>query len=227
MPTRCAVYKGDAMTQTTPPMPVGENERIHALDALRGIALLGILTVNMGSFKGLSTLEMFPSAESLAQSANRTAFLLINTLFTGKFYPIFAFLFGLGFALQIERLQARGVNPTGIMLRRLGVLLLIGVLHGLFIWTGDVLFLYALCGMVLLLFSQLRAQAVLYWVLALAAFKRCAASVAAGLPYGGQRRATQTQRAATCSLPISNRDDRRMHNPATGSHSVSVSWNGR
>ena len=128
MPTRCAVYKGDAMTQTTPPMPVGENERIHALDALRGIALLGILTVNMGSFKGLSTLEMFPSAESLAQSANRTAFLLINTLFTGKFYPIFAFLFGLGFALQIERLQARGVNPTGIMLRRLGVLLLIGVL---------------------------------------------------------------------------------------------------
>lgn len=156
------------MTQTTPPMPVGESERIHALDALRGIALLGILIVNMGSFKGLSTLEMFPSAESLAQSADRAAFLLIDTFFRGKFYPIFAFLFGLGFALQIERLQARGVNPTGIMLRRLGVLLLIGVLHGLFIWTGDVLFLYALCGMVLLLFSQLRAQAVLYWVLALA-----------------------------------------------------------
>lgn len=168
IPTRCAVYKGDAVTQTTRPTPVGESERIHALDALRGIALLGILIVNMGFFKGLSTLEMFPSAESLTQSADRTALLLINTLFTGKFYPIFAFLFGLGFALQIERLQARGVNPIRIMLRRLGVLLLIGVLHGLFIWTGDVLFLYALCGMVLLLFSRLRAQAILYWVLALA-----------------------------------------------------------
>jgi uncharacterized membrane protein YeiB len=49
------------MTQTTHPSPVGEGERIHALDALRGIALLGILMVNMGSFKGLSTLEMLPA----------------------------------------------------------------------------------------------------------------------------------------------------------------------
>lgn len=159
------------MTETTQPMPVGESERIHALDALRGIALLGILMVNMGAFKGLSTLETFPSAESLAQSADRAAFLLINTFFTGKFYPIFAFLFGLGFALQIERMQRRGLNPTGIMLRRLGILLLIGVLHGLFIWTGDVLLTYALCGMVLLLFSRLRAQAVLYWVLGLASIQ--------------------------------------------------------
>jgi uncharacterized membrane protein YeiB len=45
------------MTQTTQPSPVGEGERIHALDALRGIALLGILMVNMGSFKGLNRCE--------------------------------------------------------------------------------------------------------------------------------------------------------------------------
>ncbi|BCW95037.1 MAG: DUF418 domain-containing protein [Fimbriimonadales bacterium] len=155
------------MTYTTQPAPVGEGERIHALDALRGIALLGILMVNMGSFKGLSTLDQFPRPESLVQPADQTAFLLIQTLFTGKFYPIFAFLFGLGFALQIERLQARGVNATGIMLRRLLVLLGFGLLHGLFIWTGDVLFLYALCGMVLLLFARLSPRAVLYWVLGL------------------------------------------------------------
>jgi uncharacterized protein len=155
------------MTQTTQLSPVGEGERIHALDALRGIALLGILMVNMAFFKRLSTLQQIPPAESLAQPIDQTAFLLIQALFTAKFYPIFAFLFGLGFALQRERLQARGVNPTGIMLRRLLVLLAIGALHGLFIWTGDVLLIYALSGMALLLFARLSSRAVLYWAMGL------------------------------------------------------------
>jgi uncharacterized protein len=155
------------MTHMIQPSPVGEGERIHALDALRGIALLGILMVNMASFKGLSTLELFPRAESLAQPIDQAAFLLIHALFTAKFYPIFAFLFGLGFALQMERLQARGVSPTGIMLRRLLVLLAIGALHGLFVWTGDVLLGYALCGMLLLLFARLSSRAVLYSALGL------------------------------------------------------------
>jgi uncharacterized protein len=155
------------MTQTIQLSPVGEGERIHALDALRGIALLGILMVNMAFFKRLSTLQQIPPAESLAQPIDQTAFLLIQALFTAKFYPIFAFLFGLGFALQRERLQARGVNPTGIMLRRLLVLLAIGALHGLFIWTGDVLLIYALSGMALLLFARLSSRAVLYWAMGL------------------------------------------------------------
>ena len=155
------------MTHMIQPSPVGEGERIHALDVLRGIALLGILMVNMASFKGLSTLDFFPRAESLAQPIDQAAFLLIHALFTAKFYPIFAFLFGLGFALQMERLQARGVSPTGIMLRRLLVLLAIGALHGLFVWTGDVLLTYALCGMLLLLFARLSSRAVLYSALGL------------------------------------------------------------
>ena len=69
------------MTHMIQPSPVGEGERIHALDALRGIALLGILMVNMASFKGLSTLDMFPRAESLAQPADQTANLQIQALF--------------------------------------------------------------------------------------------------------------------------------------------------
>jgi uncharacterized protein len=105
--------------------------------------------------------------ESLAQPADQYAYLIIQALFMNKFYPIFALLFGLGFALQMARLQARGVNPTGIMLRRLFALLMIGLVHGLFIWTGDVLFLYALCGMLLLLFARLSLQTVLYGVLGL------------------------------------------------------------
>ncbi|OYT73276.1 MAG: hypothetical protein CFK49_10555 [Armatimonadetes bacterium JP3_11] len=147
--------------------PVGERERIHALDALRGIALLGILVVNMSSFKGLSTLEQFPRLESLAQPIDAATFLLIQGLFSGKFYPIFAFLFGLGFGLQMKRLQARTLNPTRVMLRRLATLLIIGALHGLFIWTGDVLFLYAITGMVLLLFRNVRPSVILGWVIGL------------------------------------------------------------
>lgn len=147
--------------------PVNERERIHVLDALRGIALLGILVVNMGSFKGLSSLEQFPRVESLAQPIDAAAFWLIQGLFTNKFYPIFAFLFGLGFGLQMERLQARIANPTKVMLRRLLTLLIMGALHGLFIWTGDVLFLYAITGMVLLLFRKVRSGVVLGWVIGL------------------------------------------------------------
>ncbi|GIV04769.1 MAG: hypothetical protein KatS3mg016_0344 [Fimbriimonadales bacterium] len=153
--------------QTYTATPVGERERIHALDALRGIALLGILVVNMGFFKGLSTLQQFPSKESLAQPIDVAAFWLIQGLFSGKFYPIFALLFGLGFGLQMKRLQARAVNPTGVMLRRLLTLLMIGVLHGLFLWTGDVLFIYAITGMVLLLFRNVRPSVILGWVLGL------------------------------------------------------------
>lgn len=155
------------MTHLQTATPVGEGERIHAMDALRGIALLGILIVNMGAFKGLSTIDLFPSKESLTQFADQAAFWLIEALFFTKFYPIFAFLFGLGFALQMERLQARALSPTGIMLRRLFALLVMGVLHGLFIWTGDVLFMYALSGMLLLLFRNLSPRAVLSWVIGL------------------------------------------------------------
>ncbi len=152
------------MTMAT---PTGEQERIHALDALRGIALLGILMVNMGAFKGLSTLSNFPRIESLTQPADQYAFLAIATLFLGKFYPIFAFLFGLGFALQMKRIEARGANPTPILLRRMLALLGFGLIHGLFIWTGDVLFLYALCGLLLLTLRNLAPRKVLYIALGL------------------------------------------------------------
>ncbi|MCS7273496.1 MAG: DUF418 domain-containing protein [Fimbriimonadales bacterium] len=154
-------------TQAVEPAPVAEPERIRALDALRGIALLGILMVNMAAFKGLSALELFPRPESLRTVADQIAFWVIQSFFFIKFYPIFALLFGLGFALQIERLTARGAEATRVMWRRLLVLLLFGLIHGLFIWAGDVLLLYALCGMVLLALRGLRPQSALIAVAAI------------------------------------------------------------
>jgi uncharacterized protein len=147
--------------------PTHERERIPVLDALRGIALFGILMVNMRFFKSLSTVEILPASSSIASPLDRAAFFAIEWLFMGKFYSIFAFLFGLGLALQMGRLETRGLSATPILVRRLLVLLFIGLAHALFIWAGDVLFFYALAGLVLILLRNLRTRELLIWGIAL------------------------------------------------------------
>ena len=74
-----------------------------------------------------------------------------SALIQGKFYSIFSFLFGLGFSIQMMRAAERGGEFGAFFRRRLAALLLIGVVHA-FIWLGDILTLYALCGFVLLPF---------------------------------------------------------------------------
>lgn len=138
--------------------PAAPAERIPLLDILRGIAVFGILVVNMSAFKA-SGMPFVPT--QTGSEIDRWMDILINFLFEGKFYPIFAFLFGFGFALQIERLQLSGVNPTPIMVRRLLVLLLIGFVHAIFIWSGDILVFYAIGGLVLLLFRRLQPRTLL------------------------------------------------------------------
>lgn len=140
------------------PQPTAPSERILLLDILRGLAVFGILVVNMGAFKA----SAMPFVPARAQSElDRWVDALINFAFEGKFYPIFAFLFGMGFTLQIERLQARGVNPLPVMLRRLLVLLLFGLIHAILIWSGDILAFYAVGGLVLLLFHRLHPRTLL------------------------------------------------------------------
>ncbi|MCS6831712.1 MAG: DUF418 domain-containing protein [Armatimonadota bacterium] len=140
------------------PQPIAPSERIPLLDILRGVAVFGILVVNMGVFKA-SAMPFIPARSG--SEVDRWADALINFLFEGKFYPIFAFLFGLGLTLQMERLQARGLNPLPVMARRLLVLLLIGLIHAILIWSGDILFFYAIGGLVLLLFRRLQPRALL------------------------------------------------------------------
>lgn len=140
------------------PQPTTPSERIPLLDILRGIAVFGILVVNMGSFKA-SGIPFVPIRST--SPTDRWADAVINFLFEGKFYPIFAFLFGLGFALQMERLHARGLNPVPLMIRRLLVLLGLGMVHAILIWSGDILFFYALSGLVLLPFRQLSPRVLL------------------------------------------------------------------
>jgi len=118
-------------------------ERIEAIDILRGLAILGILIVNMGLFS-------LPEGTAVDGTAQR----LIYFFAQEKFKALFSFLFGLGLAVQMMRADARGVHFLPLYARRLGVLFLIGVAHFLLVWDGDILHDYALLGVVLLLFRH-------------------------------------------------------------------------
>jgi uncharacterized protein len=124
-------------------------ERIELLDALRGFAIFGILMANIVDWSGWQNLPDGQQAALAGASGARAYDFLIAMFVEGKFYTIFSFLFGLGFALQLSRLERRGVDGIRIYRRRLAILLAIGLLHMSLVWDGDILALYAAIGFVL------------------------------------------------------------------------------
>lgn len=136
--------------------PVERHERIQGMDALRGFALLGVLTINMFTFIGPFD-RMFDHWASW-----RWLQFFVLMMVQGKFYCLFSWLFGMGFSVQLQRLEARGLQGNRLYRRRLAVLLCLGLAQGLLIWMGDILFSYAVLGFVLLTFRR-RSDRVL-WV---------------------------------------------------------------
>ena len=138
--------------------PVLGQERIAAIDVLRGVAILGILVVNMGLFsmpEGVSPSQAWPGAvDGMAQR-------LIFFFAQEKFKTLFSFLFGLGLAVQLLRADARGTRFLPLYARRLCVLFVIGVAHFLLVWDGDILHDYAENAVVLLLFRRRALRTVL------------------------------------------------------------------
>lgn len=139
--------------------PTQSGERIPAIDVLRGFALFGILLVN------------FPGSEAARSGAvDDVVSKLLTILVSGNFYTTFSFLFGLGFALQLIRAQARGRRVVPVYIRRMLILFLIGLGHAVLIWRGDVLLPYAVMGIFLIPFRNRSAKVLLsVAVLALAA----------------------------------------------------------
>ena len=140
--------------------PTSSGERVILLDALRGFALFGILLVNLLSFTGDGFLPDAERAHLFGSSAAATVEFMLEWLVTGKFYSLFSLLFGIGFALQLGRLEARG-EGVGRYVRRLLILFGFGVAHLLLLWMGDILALYALMGLVLILFRRASDRALL------------------------------------------------------------------
>jgi uncharacterized protein len=147
-------------------LPVQPQERIEAMDVLRGFALLGVFTVNMLFFAAPFQQTMMQPWPQAAQPWFQ-AFLLL--CFQGKFYCLFSYLFGMGFTEQVDRLTARGEAAPRIYRRRLAWLMVIGLAHGLLVWMGDILFIYALLGFLLLLFRTRAPKTMLVWAACLLA----------------------------------------------------------
>jgi uncharacterized protein len=142
--------------------PVSLSERILFIDVLRGMALFGILAANMRAF--FAPLDVYGNIGVLFHGhADVAAQFFIDALIQGKFITIFSFLFGLGFAMQMSRAEARGVRFLGFYPRRLLALALFGLIHGLLIWAGDILLTYALSGAILLLFRKRQQKTLLWW----------------------------------------------------------------
>ncbi len=146
--------------------PTNREERIALLDVLRGFAIFGILLFNMSFFSAPLYLEM-AGMEWGSGTTDRVTEVLIRFFIQGKFYSLFAFLFGLGFAIQMLRAEAKGVRFGPLYRRRLLALLLIGLAHAYLIWMGDILTIYALLGFLLFFFRSRKPKTLLVWAVIL------------------------------------------------------------
>ena len=142
-------------------IPVSQNERADILDILRGFALLGVLLDNIFGFTGWGFFTQ-PMREALPTwPADGIVALSEVTFINGKFYSLFSLLFGIGFSIILIRNEQKGIDPLKIFYRRLFILLVIGAVHLFLLWEGDILFLYALIGMILPLFRKFSDKALL------------------------------------------------------------------
>jgi uncharacterized protein len=124
-------------------------DRIDSIDALRGIALFGVLTVNLVTEFRVSIFQQFLPSTTSPTSLSALAEAFVSFALEFKAFSLFSILFGVGLAMQMERLS-RGNRPYYLLTRRLVALLGFGLLHLVFVWNGDILTEYALAGLLLL-----------------------------------------------------------------------------
>ncbi|MDE2619781.1 MAG: DUF418 domain-containing protein, partial [Sphingomonadales bacterium] len=109
------------------------------LDLVRGIAVLGILAINLGGYAGPIAAALSPNLPSPGTPADELWFALTTLVFEGKMRALFTLLFGASLLLFIDRAEARGEDGERLQLRRLGWLALFGYLHYVLLWWGDIL----------------------------------------------------------------------------------------
>lgn len=139
---------------------VSSSRRIAEVDILRGFALFGILITNLivatTLWSATGTREKpVPVFDGTADQLVRAT---VDALFTGRFYLLFAFLFGYSFTLQIAAAERAGAAPARRLLRRCAALMAIGLVHVYLLWIGDILTLYAFLCLHLILLRRLRPR---------------------------------------------------------------------
>lgn len=141
--------------------------RIIALDAVRGVAVMGILAMNIVAFALPEQAYFNPEALGPASSADLASWFASFVLFDGKMRGLFSLLFGASMLLVIERAEAAGLPSHTIHFRRMVWLLVFGLAHFYLVWEGDILALYAAMGMAAWLFSEQQPAALVRTAIAL------------------------------------------------------------
>lgn len=144
--------------------------RIVTLDLIRGIAVMGIFSVNVIAFAMPDAAYLNPRAYGGAHGANLAIWLLNFILVDNKFRSLFSILFGASMLLVVERAEAAGRSPAVVHYGRMGWLLVFGLVHFYLIWSGDILTTYAVVGMMAYAFrkapvSRLVAAALVFFLL--------------------------------------------------------------
>lgn len=135
--------------------PPDAGGRLATLDLIRGVAVLGILAINISGFAGPSLSALTPDFPAPASLPDEAAWAFGFLFFEGKMRALFAMLFGAGIALQCARMDAAGQDGDLLQFRRLCWLMVFGTLHYLLLWWGDILFVYACCGIAVLFLRRL------------------------------------------------------------------------
>lgn len=181
----------------TPYEPVSAHDRLHTLDVLRGAALLGILLMNIQLFgmphQAYANLNVWGGREG----ANLWTFVIQWIFFEGKMRAMFSMMFGVGIALFLERATRRedSARVVDLFARRMLWLMAFGVIHAWLIWYGDILYAYAVCGLVLYPARHLSPRA-LFVTAAVALTIVMAAYAGHGLSMRSSRQAAMDARAA-------------------------------
>ena len=141
-------------------------KRYIILDALRGFALLGICLANYPEFSLYSFLPVEDAARLQTPGLDQVLRYLLYFFVDGKFYTIFSVLFGIGFSIMLKHALNEGGKGLKLFYRRMLVLLVIGLIHLWLLWSGDILTLYAVLGMLLPLWHKCSDKALLRWAAA-------------------------------------------------------------
>ncbi len=129
-------------------IPRTATARIVTLDVVRGVAVMGILFVNILSFALPDVARLSPYAWGMTGPADLWAYFATMIAFEGKMRGLFSFLFGASLLLVVDRAEAAGADPVAIHYRRMAWLFVLGLAHATLLWSGDILMHYALVGSV-------------------------------------------------------------------------------
>jgi uncharacterized protein len=146
-------------------MTDASTDRIASLDTVRGIAVMGILAMNIVAFGMPFAAYMNPAAYGGAEGINLGSWLFNAVLIDGKMRGLFSILFGASTLLVIQKAEEAGRGGAGAHYRRMFFLLIFGLIHFYFIWFGDILSLYALCGLLLYAFRRKSPGALTGWAI--------------------------------------------------------------